>query len=240
MFEVAKLSPEDIKRCLNTVSSNTFYMMVANAILSKESLSVVRMGDGEKSLMDKCEGILPAPTDRDIEDGNWMETLGCSGITDEALYSRLQNAANECTWFAPSISGIGRKEYNLYKRFAPRDRYIDNFWCNAWTDEMKINLYKAAMHILFIHRNPLSFAALKVRAKKIGVEASYIQLDNWRESEDVIDQASKIDAPLVLFSAGPASKYIGHRISVGGNIPKVALDLGNSSDEWLLYCLHKK
>src|ERR1039458_10267369 len=139
MFEPTKLSHEGIQHCLNTVSSNTFYMMVANAILSKEPLSVVRMGDGEKSLMDRCEGIAPAPTDRDLDDGDWMETLGCAGIDNEDLHSRLLMAANECTWFAPSISGIGRKEYNLYERFAPRDRYIDNFWCNAWTDEMKIN-----------------------------------------------------------------------------------------------------
>lgn len=240
MFEPSKLREAQIARCINTISSNTFYMMVANAILSKEALSVVRMGDGEKSLMDKCEGILPAGTDRNIDDPDWLKTLGCTGIHLNDLYNRLRQAANQCTWFAPSISGIARKEYNLYDRFDPRDRYVDNFFVNAWTDEMKINLYKAAGHVLFIHRNPMSFAALKTRSEKIGVKASYICLDNWMESEDVIAQAAKIDAPLVLFSAGPASKYIGHLIANGGSITKVTLDLGNSSDQWLLYCLHDK
>jgi len=234
MFEPTLLSQSQVYRCMDTISTSTFYMMVANAVLRREPLSIVRMGDGEKLLMDYLEG-LPAST-RDVEDDDWMGRLGCLGIDKCDLHDRIKLAANECTWFAPSISGIIREDFELYNRFRSRPRYVDNFWCNAWTEEMKINLYKAAGHILFIHRNPNSYAALADRAHELlGVKTSYIQMDNWRQSEDVIAQAYEVDAPLVLFSAGPASKYIGHRIATRGRISKVSLDLGNSSDLFLLY-----
>jgi hypothetical protein len=235
MFEPTVLSAVQRQQCLDTVSPNTFYMLVVDALLRKEPLSVVRAGDGEKSLMDMCEGLPMEESSRDINDDDWMGRLGCLGIDKQLLYKRMCMAAEECTYFAPSISGIIRSDFSLYGRFKYRTRYVDNFWCNAWDEEMKVNLYKAAKHVLFIHRNQESFDALQIRAGKIGVKTSYLKLDNWREAESIIERAAEIDAPLVLFSAGPASKYIGARISTGGRIPKVSLDLGNASDFFLLH-----
>lgn len=238
MFEPQPLTPEQIERCLNTISPNTFYIMVTSAIVKKEVLSTIRCGDGEKLLMDWCEGIPPSPGDRELTD-DWMKQLGVLGIEKHELHTRLCRAANECTWFGPSISGIIRPDFSLYGRFNPRDRYVDNFWCNAWDEEMKINLYKAAGHVLLIHRNSLCADALEIRAKKIGVKVSYLKLDNWQETDEVIEDAAKVDAPLVIFSAGPASKFMGQMIASGGRIPKVSLDIGNSVDQWLLFSLHQ-
>lgn len=238
MFEPQALTPEQIERCLDTISPNTFYMMVTSAILKKEALSTVRSGDGEKLLMDWCEGIPPSPGDRELTD-DWMKQLGVLGIEKHELHTRLCRAANECTWFGPSISGIIRPDFSLYGRFNPRDRYVDNFWCNAWDEEMKINLYKAAGHVLLIHRNPECADALQVRADKIGVKVSYLKLDSWQETDDVIEKAKEIDSPLVIFSGGPASKYMANVIASQSKITKVVLDIGNSATEWLLYSLHQ-
>lgn len=236
MFEPTFLSAVQRQQCLDTISSNTFYMLVTNALLQKEALSIVRMGDGEKLLMDLCEGLPMGGAGRDVNDDDWMGRLGCLGIDRTELYDRICRAAEECTYFAPSISGIIRPDFSLYGRFyGYRTRYVDNFFVNSWTEEMKINLYKTAGHILFIHRNPDSFDALQIRAAKFGVKASYLKMDSWRDAENVIEQAAVIEAPLVLFSSGPAGKWIGARISTGGSIPKVTLDLGNSSDLFLLY-----
>lgn len=238
MFEPVKLDDRQYYRCLRTISSNTFYMIVASTLVERGELSVVRMGDGEKLLMDMCEGIPPDEKYRNVEDPNWMERLGCLGIDVELLRERLNYAATECTYFAPSVTGITRPEFELYSRFPRREQYVDNFFVNAWTEDMKINLFKAAGHVLFIHRNVATADAMQIRAKYgIGVKVTWLKLDNWQESESVISQASKVDAPLVLFSGGPASKYIGPRIAKGGNVPKVVLDLGNAADHWTLLSL---
>lgn len=228
MFKLKKLDEEKLQICHNTISSNTFYMIVGDSLDSGKSLSVVRMGDGEHTIM--------AATDPDnpVFDADRALRLGCEGIDLYLLQTRLEKAANECTYFAPSVSGIVREDYNLYNFFNPRNRYVDNFFCNAWTEDMKIDLFKKAGHVLFIHCNTESADAVQIRAKwGLGVKVTYLKLCDWRQSDEVIEKALKINAPLVVFSAGPASKYIGPEIARSGNIPKITLDIGNTSDSWL-------
>jgi hypothetical protein len=237
MFPPARLDKNQIQLCSNTISTNSFYMMVADALESSKELSVVRMGDGEVQLMKACAtGDLAQPIDSHPED--WLKRLGCLGITKRELLFRLLQAANLSTYFAPSVSGISMPGFHLHSLFEPRSRYVDNFFVNAWTEEMKIGLFKQAGHVLFIHRNLGSADAMQIRAKYgLGVRVTYLNLNSWEQADEVIRKANKIDASLVLFSAGPASKYIGPRITSGGNIPKVTLDLGNAADGWLLNSL---
>lgn len=241
MFELAPLSRDKEKILENTISSNAFYMIVGSALLNRAPLSVVRMADGERHLMEEImqhgrdEAWLSSPVN--VYDQAWRERMGCDGISRGTLFKSLVEAANECDYFAPSLSGVNRPAYDVYSYFKSRNKFVDNFFVNAWTDMMKIDLYKVAGHVLFIHRNPNSAKAFELRLNHVlGVKMSYIQLSMWDQAEDVISEAAENDAPLVLFSAGPASKFIGPQIARSG---KVTLDLGNASDSWLLEALHK-
>jgi hypothetical protein len=245
MFDLAPLSKEKYDLCRNTISSNAFYLMVGDALSCGMALSVVRMADGERHLL---EEILSGIGDREwMEspvtgyDDAWMKRMGVYGITRRELHLRLIEAAKNCEFFAPSLSGIHKPEYEMHSFFPPRDRYVDNFFPNAWTDEMKINLYRKAGHVLFIHCNPNSAAALKLRLENVlGVKVSYIQMAKWQDAEGVVAEAAKNAAPLVIFSAGPANKFIGPRIAHEGRTGKVTLDIGQASDRWLLEHLHKE
>ena len=239
MFAPASLTESKIQLCEKTISSNTFYMLVGDALVNGKPLSVVRMGDGERQLiMNVREGDPNEPVV--IKTANseaWLKRMGCFNLPKKELINRLEAAANECTYFAPSISGIQLEAFELYSLFNPRDKYVDNFFCNAWTEEMKIQLFKTAKHVLFIHKNTASADAMQIRAKyALDVKVTYLKLEAWEQAEDVIAKAQNIPAPLVLFSAGPASKYIGARIS-NSTMPKVCLDIGNASDYWLLSSL---
>jgi len=229
MFELKALNKKKLEICHNTISSNTFFMIVGDALYSGKSLSVVRMGDGEYAAMSATN------PDEPVFDETRAKYLGCEGIDLLKMQDRLRRAANKCDYFAPSVSGIIRSDYELYHFFRERDRYVDNFFCNAWTEQMIIDLYQKAGHVLFIHCNTESADAVQIRAKwGLGVKVTYLKLCNWSQTEDIIEKASKIDAPLTIFSAGPAGKYIGPEIAHYGNIPKVTLDIGNTSDHWLL------
>jgi hypothetical protein len=237
MFEPKALTENQINLCEQTMSSNTFYMLVGNALVNSKPLSVVRMGDGERQLLHAAMQS-PIHNQATIEEQadpiGWLKRMGCYGISNSELINRLGWAADECSYFAPSISGIQLDNFNLYDLFQPRTKYVDNFFCNAWTEEMKIQLFNTAKHVLFIHRNTSAADAMQIRAKyALDVKVTYIKLESWTQSEEVIEKGSKIEAPLVLFSAGPASKYIGHRIATSG-ISKVSLDIGNAADYWLL------
>jgi hypothetical protein len=240
MFEPISLSKNQIKLCESTISSNAFYMLVGDALVNSKPFSVVRMGDGERQLMTLAKKNNPhnqATISEQANPDDWMKRMGCYGISNIGLIERLEHAANDCTYFAPSVTGIQLENFNLYNIFRPRNQYVDNFFCNAWTEEMKIQLFKTAKHVLFIHRNTSCADAMQIRAKyALDIKVTYLKLENWEQSEDVIKRGSQIDAPLVLFSAGPASKYIGDRIANSG-IPKVSLDVGNAADYWLLSSL---
>lgn len=240
MWNLEALSDEQLLRCLNTISPHVFYMIVGNALHTKRSLSVVRMADGEKLLMDLCDrgGDPTAPIAPTLQfPKDWLERFGVSDIPKNVLKNRLIRAANECDYFAASLAGIQFPEFNV-DYFSERGVYVDNFFPNNWDETMKINLFKKAGHVLMIHRNTHTADAMQIRAKyALGVKVTYIKLTNWKEAEDVIEKAHKVDAPLVLYSAGPASKIIGPAIASGGNIPKVTLDIGQAMDRWTFVSL---
>lgn len=241
MWEPQSLSSEQIERCLNTISSNTFYMLVGDALSSGKNLSCVRMADGEKMLMDICNSDDSDYIEPSYEfNEEWLKQFGVVDIPRLLLKQRLERAALEADYFSPSLSGIVMPKYNV-DNFRTQNKYVDNFFPNTWDEDMKIELFKKAGHVLVIHRNTGLADAIQIRARfGLGVKVTYLKLTNWDEADDVIEKASKIDAPLTIFSAGPASKYIGPAIANGGNIRKVTLDIGQAMNRWTFLSLQKE
>jgi len=233
MWQPTLLTPEQIRRCENTISPNTFHMICGDAILRHKPLSVVRFGEGELKII-KCleQGISVQDHFPDDWRVDWKDRVGIKDIPDGELKSRLYKALNNCDYFSPFISGITDENFDLYY-LRQEQRYLDNFFINFWNEKQKVELYKAAGHVLLLHRNPDTANAFIRRAHQfLGVKVTYFHLSNWTHSDDVIRQCNGIDAPLVLFSGGPASKYISPEIAKSG---KVVLDVGNSVDEFILW-----
>lgn len=227
------LSSRQLELCSKTMSPRAFYQVVLNAMDDKKPLSVVRMGDGERLLMDMTQG--DASDEILVRPGyeKWMKMLGLVGISKYEMHRRLVYAERTADYFAPSVTGLYNEGFNLYDSFRNRKVYVDNFFVNDWETSMKETLFRKAGHVLCIHANPHTADSMQLRVQaNLNVKVSYIPLSNWDQSERVIEAASKNDAPLVLFSGGPACKYIGYVISRGGNLPKVVLDLGNAMDHW--------
>jgi hypothetical protein len=208
-------------------------MLVGDALISGKKLSVVRMGDGETYLYSeslKGDGII-APGTQGRYDEPWLKMLGCLNIPRKILRKRIEDAATDCTYFAPSISGVWRQDYNNHER-SFRSQYVDNFFVNDWTTEMQSALYTQAGHILLIHSSAETADSMQINLKnKLNVKVTFLKLTRWEDTENIINQASAIDAKLVLFSAGPAGKYIGPKIAAQ---KKVVLDIGNSIDHWTM------
>jgi hypothetical protein len=227
------LTPKRFDTAQHVMSHRAFFQIVLDTLQNKRPLSVVRMGDGERLLMDMTakdasSKILTRPGYEE-----WLKTLGLEGITMKEMRRRLMNAERMADYFAPSVTGLYSEGFNLYDVFPKRKMYVDNFFVNDWEDTMKERLFKEAGHVLLIHANPHTADSMQLRAQaNLGVKVEYIPLSNWSQAESVIDKAADNEAPLVLFSGGPACKYIGYIISRGGNKPKVVLDIGNAADHW--------
>jgi len=227
LHSLSTLDAQQLSLCESTISSNTFYYIVGHHLSSKSGLSVVRMGDGEKSILADANKKNPSMTVNTFNE-KWLINMGCLGISFGEIKSRIIRAGNECDWFAPSISGISDSRFNLYDYFKKRDTYVDNFFVNQWTSEMIANLYDIAGDVLLIHRN-VAFADM-FQKRLPYTKLQFLKLSSWEETEGVIEAAKKKSSQLVLFSAGCAGKYISNAIAQSG---KVVLDLGNSAERWL-------
>lgn len=223
-----------------TLSAWAFYYMAGDALLNKKSISTVRMGDGERKLMQACEQAALAGRSHEVVneyDEAWRIRMGIEGITYGVLYQRLRRAGNECSHFAPNISGVTQPFYSVHEMFDDRAEYLDNFFVNIWTQQAQAELYKAAGSILFLHANRGLADAFQRRTKDLlDVKLRYIELNDWRQAQRVIEQSIADPAPLVLFSGGPSLKFISPVIAA--HAKKVVLDLGNSADQWAL-CNYK-
>jgi len=218
------------------LSAYAFYYLVGDALASRTPLSVVRMGDGEREILEECKWKRELGYGSNvvsIRDEEWRTRLGFDGITYDEVYRRIIEAGDTCSHFAPSVSGLAMPDFDLFDYFQPRAQYVDNFFVNIWQTNYQVDLYKAAGNILFIHRSRGAADALQIRCKnKLGVKVSYLELSRWQQTDDVIAQAvANTEARLVLFAGGPASKYLSPRIAASN---KVVLDVGNTTDHWLL------
>lgn len=234
MFEPTKLSSAQIRLCEKTISPNAFFLLVQDALLRHNPLSVVRMADGEWLLWRQSgegdENEQPAGRSE-----RWKKNLGCEGITKKELLRRLRSAAEACTYFSPSISGIVNPDYDIYRLFRPRGCYVDNFFVNQWDEWMIRQLYELAGHVLLIHRSAEVADALQIRARELlKVKVTFLRHNDWQDSLAVIAGAEELDAKLVIASVGPAGKFILPRIANSSRGPKVVLDIGNTMDRFTL------
>ena len=234
-----KIAPlDDLQKDLvfQTISASAFFYLVGDALLNGEGLSVVRMADGEKKIIEVTEGFDRLDEPLDVFDKAWREQFGVEGITRREIRSRLAEAAAYSTYLAPSTSGLTMPNYDVY-RFAAESGalppYIDNFYPNVWGIEHKTELFKTAGHVLMIHASRALADGMQIRAKKFfDVKVTFIEMSHWSQADRVAEEATKSDAKLVLFSGGPANKCIAPRISNSG---KVVLDIGQAMPYWTFH-----
>ena len=226
----------------STISSRAFYYLVSHALIQDEPLSVVRMGDGEARLYRECRELGSTSLRRKLPVETFhkelREQLGIEGIPYELLERRIEEAADRCTYFAPSITGLTNPQFDLYSLFPSRTRYVDNFWVNDWTYEQKAELFKLADKILLIHHKTEVADAMQNNTwRLLGKQGmvQYVKMSSWRETTQVLSAAVCSDARLILLCAGPAGKYLAPAIAskrTFGGQARVVLDIGNSIDQW--------
>lgn len=212
-----------------TIGTGTFYEIVRKSLDYELGMSVVRMGDGERLLM-----LVPDPvkTLEQTFEPAWLSKLGIAEMNPRGLKYALHMAAISCTFFAPSITGILDKRFDVHEFFPERKYYVNNFFVNEWTEAMILALYKRAGHILMIHGNAHTADSMQLRLQSNDIaKVDYLKLTKWQEAKDVLQLAKQNSAPLVLVSAGPGSKWIIPEIERGTS--KVVLDIGNAMDHWI-------
>jgi len=158
---------------------------------------------------------------------SWNKRMGVDGISYGELKRRMQVAVDLTDYYAPSITGLVNPKFDLMQ-FFNHSRLVDNFFVNAWTTEQKMQLIDECHDVLIIHSNTAIADEFQKRLTRF--RASFIKLTSWQQADDVVEEGKKSSARLVLFSGGPAAKFIGPLLAVDG---KIAIDVGNAMDFWI-------
>lgn len=234
--EVEIMDESQIKICQETISSNTFFYMVCDHILKHDSMSVVRMGDGEALFLSEFERLTEEQLDLTLDNIEILTSIGLNlfnsqrltrmgliGLTPRKYKEILEESVNTCTYFAPNISGLHTKEYRLYDFFPHRTKYVDNFFINQWSVEQIRYLYKISEGVRLVHK---SIELADAFQAAYGNKFQYTQLTNWDQSERVLKEIENSPEQLILLSG---SKHIITRAAQYG---KVVIDVGNAADQW--------
>lgn len=240
--EVAENFPLSRQEALDyarrTISPRAFYEIVYQTLKAGSRLSVIRMGDGERQLLiDATHAIILGQGDALVSsyDKAWRQRLGVEGLSWAELSNRIINGIKSADFFGPNVNGLSQPDYSVYpwhKIHAADRQLVDNFFVNDWTLEQRTTLLKTAKNVLVLHANPVTANTFARRARAyLDVGIRHIPLASWDQAEQALAQSEQWKYPLALVSAGPASKWIIGRLALQG---KVALDLGNAMDHWLL------
>jgi hypothetical protein len=231
IFEVKKLTATEKKICFRTVSSKAVFAIIGDSIKRHKSISVVRMGDGERKILtfDKNKPF----TACNYKYRGWNKRMGVSGMPTNVLQKEIIEAGNSCTYFAPSISGISIPKYYLHNFFKLRTHYFSNFFVNDWTFDMIKMLLEASEGVFIIHRDYekiINNFKKNYKFSNQNIKFAGFAKDSWKDNEQAISVAVESGMQLILFSGGPVGKIIGPKIAKSKN--KIVLDIGNTLMIW--------
>jgi hypothetical protein len=220
--------PRHLDQAHRTISTWAFKLIVLHHLSVGTSLSVIRMQDVEAKIMqDIADGASLSDTIQGYSD-ELIAWSGLTGITYGEVARRMKLAVETTDYFAPSLSGLIRPDYDLLK-FFDHARLVDNGFAAAWSKEDRTEILDAAHTVLVIHGN--TGVGDHFQRSLTYHRAGYLKLSNWDQAESVIEKARAMPHRLVLFAGSAGAKYIGPAIARGTG--KVVIDVGVQMEKWL-------
>jgi hypothetical protein len=227
------LTPEERDLCRRVMSAEALYGVVVDALLRRDSLSVIRVSDGEKAALDYCEGRVTSEPMLCCDEG-FRARFGVQGMDCRTCVDRIYSAAEECSHFAPCL-GFHDLRYALLPYFRHPIYYSEGpvlcseLYQYQWSLRMRIALTRAAHRVVVINRDPAVAANISIM-RYPNLATYHVPLTNWDGAEQAMEAAIYHKPDLVLMSAALGSKFIGPKISRACSA--VVLDIGQAADVW--------
>jgi hypothetical protein len=226
-MEMGKLTKEQLNLCSRTLSSTALAATIIHNILSRVPTSVVRMGDGELAII--RSGKNPTKGPKFLTDKKWLEMAGVDGMDLGMLSRKLFWAGQHATYFAPSLSGLYLKQYDLYPVFGRiRPKFIDVTYPMLWYYGAQVRHILKAAPVLVLSRQADTIS--KLLATKYDAKVSGFELASWKDHDAAKAIAKQSLARTILVAGGPAGKPL--VVELAKETGKVVLDLGRSLTKW--------
>jgi hypothetical protein len=215
-------SDDTLLQARKYLSSDALFLMVCSALARHTPLSVIRMGDGEKAIVDFADGRRPA---RDfLLKQSWQEEYGLVDANYRQVGADLLYASAYADILCLNTAGLYLPQYAIQQRVAARPFYGEGLFAHSWAYMGRIwHLMKYTGDIVVVCRN-----AAKVShdmAVKFSRPFLYAEYGCWKDYPIVIDAIRYAKPGLVLVSGGPSGKKLCVDMARFG---MVALDTGSA------------
>lgn len=218
---IQEYSNEQLAIAKKMISSDAFYIIVCDALVKKKHLSVVRMNDGERAIMNVSKGTAPSHF---LLDDNWLKEYGLYGADLEKTGRDLFVAANSADYFAQFISGWFLPNFDVISLIEPRDMYVDGFYPYLWKNMDRVKeLMKYDGGISVVCRNSISVS--EKLFSTYGAKINPIEYASWKDYDSAMDAIGKSGTHLVLCSTGASGKLL--NVQASKKHWKACLDVGS-------------
>ena len=220
-FSTICLNDSELEFTNKILSSDALAAQIITRIKRKIPTSVIRMADGERAFIAHSKGDEPESF---MLDPNWLKRYGVIGADMKAVGRDLVEAGNSADYLACTISGLAWPNFDVYKHFPERQRFIDQFFPYFWEAKNRTGCILRAADVLVLHREHAKFVPML--SKKYGATITGLGLDSWKDHEKLIDRVKSSNAGTVLVSGGPSGKLF--CVKLARETGKVVLDIGEA------------
>lgn len=224
-MRIQPYSKEARGQALKYYSCDALFLFVCDALSRKQALSTVRLGDGERALI---EYVRTGEKSRYLMDPVWLKEYGLLGADLTKVGTSLLNAAKEVDHLCPNIAGLTLPKYEILSVLPPRERYYEGLYAHTWLYMGRIDeLMKCPAGIGIVCRSSKEVAdRLFMKYGKNLMNAETAEYDSWKDYPAALEAIGKMRTNLVLVSAGPSGKYL--CVEAARKWGKVVLDTGSA------------
>jgi hypothetical protein len=203
------------------LSSDALLLLVCDALARAEPFSTVRMGDGEKAILDYANAL---PAASFLTNRTWQEEYGLVGADYYKVAAGLRQAARTANILCLNTAGLMLPNYDIAPYLAPRSLYGEGLYAHSWAYMGRVyDLMKYTGEIAVVCRDSQYIArelAHKFRRPFVSVEYA-----SWRDADEVKRLLTGTRIGLVFVSGGPSGKVVCTELAAVG---KVAIDVGSA------------
>lgn len=224
-MRVQKYSSEMKQSAMKYISCDALLLFVCDAMARRTPLSTVRMGDGERMLIDYYR---TGRHGRYSNDPVWLKEYGLWRADLKQIGKSLLDAAQFADYMCPNISGLTLPKYEILSILPPRDFYCEGLYAHTWLYMGRLpEIMNYDGGIAVVCRNSKEVSSrLFAKYKNKGMNSETAEYTSWQNYDGVLEAIGKMKSHLILVSAGPSGKYL--CVEAAKKYGKVVLDTGSA------------
>lgn len=218
-----KYSDDELAVIKKYISCEALMLIICDAVASDKPLSIVRLSDGERSIMRYARGQSQTHY---LYEKKWLTEYGLWGADLQVIGEDLYRASEEADIICPNISGFFNPNYGVLDLIKPRDIYAEAYFGYVWKNSGRLkDLLDTKIPMGIVTRNANEIAQrLKTNFAHEEFETSVY--NSWKDKDRVIEEIGKMKSNLIFCAGGASMKYI--CVIAAKKYNKVVIDAGSA------------